>query len=240
MRVVRRLAALVAAGVAITACGGGSRNDRATEPVPMLASPAPGAASSSLPAAPVSMPAGPTIVDDVGRPGGFTPDPAGARAAAITYVGLTGEVMTAGFISRDDLIGEMATDRYAPELAASTAQEVRTIEDRLDASGAAGQLLVDEHPLRARVAENAGGRVTVEVWSVAVIGVVDAATAQQVWRTTRAVLVWEDNDWRLDEWSSTPGPAPAFVGESGVSPLVDMQVPLGWPAAVGAIDEAGS
>lgn len=225
-----RAVTLVAAVVLVSGCGR-DRSPAATGAVPAAVVVASGPATAAD-AASAADP-GPVGVDEAGRPAGFTGDAEGARAAAVAYAGLTGTLMTSGFITRADLLTGVATVRYGPELVETTATEVRAIEERLQASGAAGQLVVAEHPLRARVLEGSPGRVTVQVWSVLVLGAVDGVHAQQLWRTSRAVMVWENDDWRVDSWSASPGPTPALVGESGVSPIAEIADRVAWPAVDG-------
>jgi hypothetical protein len=178
-------------------------------------------------------PFGPTRrVHDV--PQGWRHDPAGARAAAIAYVALTGTIAHAGPIARHDMVTQLATDRYGPILAELTDQQ---ISELLDSLGQADidptQLVWLETPLTARnQTTTAAGTVRVEVWSVLILGAPDTGPPRQAWRTVTVTLAWEHDDWKVDAWTARAGPTPGLAPETAISDLTRVTGPAGWPTAL--------
>lgn len=218
--------ALVVVAVALTGLRACVSHDRGPDP------------SSTTPrtvANEAAEPLGPTSVDhDV--PMGWRHDAAGARAAAMSAVSLTGPVAKAGFITRRDMIGELATARYGPTLASASA---RQLDDLMGDLGTAGlvpaQLLWSELPLTARVLKGKASRVRVQAWTLLVIGAPGVGVPRQAWRTVTLDVVWERGDWRIDAWSSTPGPTPVLDELSDTASLEELERVTSWPAA-SAID----
>ena len=90
--------------------------------------------------------------------------------AAADAVARTGEVVTAGLISRRELIESFTTVKFGGELADLTSQQVTSMQLSMSESGQArGGLSVAEFPLRARTVSHAGDSAVVEVWSVSVV-----------------------------------------------------------------------
>lgn len=173
-----------------------------------------------------------------GVPQGWRRDGSGARAAAISAVRLSGDVAKAGFITRGDMIDELATRDFAPDLGVTTE---RQLADLADALGTVAILPPGfgwaEVPLTARVAEASESEATVEVWSVLVVAADDESVPRQAWRTVTVQLKWE-GDWKVDGWSTSPGPTPALAAASAVSEGSDVVDVADWPAAAGD-EEAG-
>lgn len=158
-------------------------------------------------------------------------DSDGALAAASAAVSITGDIATAGFITRDDLIASIASAQYADELAAVSSRQLDELSVELGQAGIApSQLLWSELPLRAQVVSYGADAAVVEVWSVLVVGVPGHGAPRQVWRTVTLGLVWEGEDWRIDAWDAVHGPTPALAAASVVSTVDDVADALGWRA----------
>jgi hypothetical protein len=185
-------------------------------------------ASASSGAAPV----GPTDRRD-GVPVGWRHDAAGAAAAATGYVGAIGVVTAAGPLERRDVIATFTTSSFAPALTARTDSQV---DDLLFELGAAGRSAVDltwaEYPLAEHPDGPVGDRTRVEVWSVSVIAVTGGSVARQVWHTDTLTLVWQDGDWKVDAWASTPGPTPGLGSEADLSPVAAVEANTNWPSTL--------
>ena len=177
-------------------------------------------------------PLGPAAVVD-GIPHGWRHDADGARAAAVAAVSVTGEIATAGFITRDDLIESIASSAYASELAALSSRQLEELSIELGEAGVApSQLVWSESPLRARTVSADDRSAVVDVWSVLVVGVPGVGAPRQVWRTVTIELVWERDDWRIDRWAAAAGPTPALASAAAVSTVEDIASVLAWPAAL--------
>lgn len=170
-----------------------------------------------------------------GVPVGWTQDADGARRAAVSAVSLTGAIATAGFVTRGDMIDVLASDRFAPSLLrASNAQLVDVLGDLGAAGIAPGDVVFSELPLTATVDAATTDRARVRVWSVVVAGAPGRGSPRQLWRTVTVDLVWEADDWRIDAWSSTPGPTPALATGAPVSSLEDLAAVAGWQPVGGS------
>lgn len=218
---LRAVAALAAVGLVVGGC----------------ASTASGAAADAVSTAstvPNGAAAGPTlVVDGIGH--GWRRDEDGARAAAGSALSATGAIATAGFISRDDLIGSIASSGFAEELASESARQLDLLAIELgDAGVVPSQLVWAELPLRARVLSFSQDAAAVEVWSVLVVGVPGHGAPRQVWRTVTVGLIWEREDWRVDSWQSEAGPTPALAATSTVSSVDEIGAALAWPAVGGS------
>jgi hypothetical protein len=173
------------------------------------------------------------VVDGVSH--GWSHDPAGAQAAAVAAVRATGPIAKAGFISRADLIRSVASTAFGPKLAAASSAQLSEMTAELGAAKIAPTDLVwAELPLTARIFASTGDRATVDVWSVLVVGVTGKGAPRQMWRTVTATMIWERDDWRIDDWTTTPGPTPALAAMAAISDVPVIASVLSWtPAPVG-------
>ena len=140
-------------------------------------------------------------------------DLAEARNAAVAAVAMTDEVVSAGFISRRDLIARFATPSFAPQLADRTAEQVNVLLGELGKHDAdMSRVRLVEQPLTATArAVEAGAQV--EVWSVLVIAAPGLGPARQVWHTVTLSMTRSDGRWSVDGWDSHIGPTPALAPE---------------------------
>ena len=178
-------------------------------------------------------PVGPAEVVD-GIPHGWRHDADGARAAALAALSLTGKIATAGFITRSDIIGSIATSSYGPALASLSSAQLAELSAELGDAGVSPTGLVwSEMPLTARIVSADDRRAVVEVWAVLVVGVPGVGAPRQAWRTVTVELAWERGDWRIDGWDTRPGPTPALAADSVVSRVEDIAEVISWPPAGG-------
>ncbi|MGE0139377.1 MAG: hypothetical protein AB7R77_16295 [Ilumatobacteraceae bacterium] len=224
---MRRIALVVVVGVVVIAaalrgCDSADRTDVARQVTPG----APVASGSSA--------AGPLAMRD-GVPIGWAHDPGGARAAAVSAVGLTGTVARAGFITRGDMIEVLASARFAPVLARESAAQLDELVGELPAAGiATASVLFRELPLTASVVHADDATAQVEVWSVLVAGAPDRGAPRQLWRTVTVDLAWEHDDWRVDGWTAAAGPTPALATNAPIASLVDLDRVTSWSPAGGS------
>lgn len=198
-----------------------------------------GCSSSPLPPAPA--PTAPPLRGEVASgprsvehrvPVGWSRDAEGARAAAVSAVGLTGELVGAGFITRGDMIGVLASQRYAPTLTADSAGQLREMLGELADDGVtAAAVLWRELPLTAEIVRIDDAAAVVRVWAVLVVGAPGRGTPRQVWRTVTVSLVWERGDWRVDGWDAAAGPTPALANNAPIATLDELAAVTAWPTA---------
>jgi hypothetical protein len=141
------------------------------------------------------------------------------------------------------MIDALATRRFAGDLAVTTERQLTELAEALgEAEFLPPNISWTEVPLTARIVD-AGDRVTrVEVWSVLVVASPDVGVPRQAWRTVTLDLAWEDGDWKVDGWATTPGPTPALAAATAVSTGDEVAEVAGWPSAAGpgaAASEAG-
>lgn len=154
--------------------------------------------------------------------------------AAVRAVGLTGQVVRAGFISRRELIESFTTARFGPRLADDTSEQVSSLLLALGATGInPAQLRVVEVPITARLVEQSTTRARVEVWSIMAVALAGSGAGRQAWRTVALDLVLLDDDWLVDGWSSRFGPTPAFAPEVPIASGADIADVIDWGPALG-------
>jgi hypothetical protein len=160
-------------------------------------------------------------------------DVAGARRAAITVVALTDDVVTAGFISRRDLIASFTTSTFGSKLADTTSDQVNALLVELgDRNADPTRLVALEQPLTATATATSLG-VRVEVWSVLIVSVPGTGPARQAWRTVTVDMVDIDGRWLVDSWTSAPGPTPALPAEVALDSADMVAVRMGVAVRVG-------
>lgn len=176
-------------------------------------------------------PVGPTF-SVRGVPQGFRHDPEGARAAAVSAVGLTGEIARSGFITRGDMIEQFASGRFVHELIETTDQQLGELSEALgEDSIVPPQITWIEVPLSAHVDQEEKDTARVDVWSVVVVATPDVGVPRQAWRTVTVELVWENDDWKVDGWTVEAGPTPALAPAAAVSSVGEVVAVAEWPAA---------
>ena len=227
---MRRSTLIASAVVATVAVGSialryfGSDHPKPTLPTPLPAVTVPTTSARVGPDA---------VVDGVSH--GWSHDPVGAQAAAVAAVRATGPIAKAGFISRADLIRSIASTAFGPKLAAASSAQLSEMTAELGAAKVApADLVWAELPLTARTTAAAGDRATIDVWSVLVVGVTGKGAPRQMWRTVTVTMIWERDDWRIDDWTTVPGPTPALAAMAAISDVPAIAGVLSWsPVPVG-------
>lgn len=155
--------------------------------------------------------------------------PPSPEQAAASAVALTGDVVSAGLISRRELIESFTTPGFGSELANLTSEQLTSMQLTLTGSGRGDTALsVAEFPLRARTVALDTGSATVEVWSMLVIASVDEPVARQAWRTVTIDLALIEGRWLVDGWTSIDGPTPAGSPEGAIAPGREVAERLQW------------
>jgi len=152
--------------------------------------------------------AGPSIERD-GLLVGFAHDPAGAVAAATTYVREGQRVFdlppAARVASLRDIAARAAADGFA---ANETAQLGRLDQAAQRGIGPLSWLVT---VLATRIDAYTSQRARISLWRVGVLSVEGMSSPLAEWATVDYELVWEAGDWRI--WSETQVPGPTPIGD---------------------------
>jgi hypothetical protein len=141
-------------------------------------------------------------------------------------------VATAGPLERGDLIGQFTTPGFGRSLTAKTNEQLDGLLFQLGAGGDRPiELRWGEYPLAVHVQSVSADQVTVTVWSLSVLLVAGGSLARQVWTTNTLTLVWQDNDWKVNRWSSADGPTPGLATDADLSSPSAVETTLGWAPA---------
>jgi hypothetical protein len=153
-----------------------------------------------------------------------------ALDVALRAVRLTGDVATAGFISRDDLIDSVASAQFARTMRSTSAIQLTEFTTAVGAAGVPpADVVWEELPLTAQVVAQSDTITRIAVWSVLIVGVPGHGSARQMWRTSTIGLVHEARGWRVDSWTATPGPTPSPAANGAVSDFPAVVEVLNWP-----------
>jgi hypothetical protein len=160
------------------------------------------AAAAATPASAAAGPKG----DSSGIPVGYLHTEAGARAAAVGWVSSLGALIRLGPIAAQDAVRALTSKRVAE----STIDKFRADRDRFaDQFGAdPANAIWIESPLAVHTVEWSPDRAVVAVWSQLVVGAPTGNTVQALWRTHTVTVVWEGDDWRVDDVTEVEGPTP--------------------------------
>ena len=80
---------------------------------------------------------------------------------------------------------------------------------------------------------------TVMVWALLTTGDAERGPVEALWRTHRVELVWERDDWRIDDVDLTEGPTPVPNEGALPSPASDFADVDAWEPAVFADTTTG-
>ena len=157
---------------------------------------------------------------DNGVPWGFALDPAGAAAAGVTVVAVTGQPEVA---FDPDRFAEVAAVMFTPDEAALQTQLVDAARTHFELSGWADQpasrRMYHLSPLAVRLTAYDPDTVTarVEVWAMTLVGVGDTGGA--VFTTSTVELAADDTDttWQVTALDTVEGPIP-LVADSASAP----------------------
>jgi hypothetical protein len=205
--------------------GGSAAAQRTSVAVPVVT----GGPSSSPPGATDPAPAGPDG-DSSGVPTGYVDTEAGARAAAVGWVSSLGTLVRLGPIATADALRAVSSARVAD----ATIDRFRTERDQFTDQFHAdpSQAIWIESPLTVTVSDYGSDAATVRVWSQLVVGVGSGSTVQVLWRTHTVRLVWEDDDWKVDDVTRVEGPTPQTTAENMPSSGAEFEAVSKWTPAV--------
>jgi hypothetical protein len=178
----------------------------------LQADPPPPPAAAAAPAAGSQAPAAvgvPGLVDGV--PWGFALDPAGATAAGVTVVTVTGQPQVAFDADR---FAEVAAVMFTDDEAAVQARQVEAARTNFELSGWGEQpesrRMYHLAPLAVRLAayDPAALTATVEVWAMTLVGVGDAGGAVFTTSTVELTAHPNGDTWVTVGLDTVEGPTP--------------------------------
>lgn len=184
--------------------------------------------SATLPSAEGATP-GPHA-DSSGVPTGYARTAAGARAAAVGWVSSLGTLVGLGPIAAADALRAVTSDRVADATVDSFRQERARFRQQFNVDASVGIWI--EAPLAVTVTDWSADVSAVRVWSQVVMGAPGDESATVLWRIHTLRLVWEHDDWKVDDTTVTEGPTPRPVGEDLPSTGDEFKQVASWTPAV--------
>ena len=170
-------------------------------------------------------------VDDLaGVPVGYPRSDRGAATAAVNWVASFPTIIRMGPIRLDDTLNRLLSARTASSGSDAVVSDYFALFDELGPRF--GERVWIESPLQVEVIEFDSSSAQIVVWSVLVTGDPGEGPIESVWRTHRIDVVWERDDWRIDEVSITEGPTPIPNEIALPSPAADFVRVDGWQPAV--------
>lgn len=154
----------------------------------------------------------------------------GAATAAVNWVASFPTIVRMGPIRLDDTLNQL----LSAHLAATGTNEVVTdyfaLVDELGPDFT--ERVWIESPLQATVTSPGANRTEVAVWASLITGDLDTGPIEVAWRTHHLALVWERDDWRIDNITITEGPTPIPTDSRMPSPPSEFAAVDGWEPAV--------
>lgn len=145
---------------------------------------------------------------------GFARSPAGAVAAASTYVRQGQRIFDLPAVDRtaalQTIASHAATNGYVAQESAQLA-ELDGIAER-----GQGHLIWDVSVLATRADAYTAARARVSIWRVGVLSVAGLTAPLAEWTTVAYELVWERGDWKV--WSETQTSGPTPIGHPDAHP----------------------
>ena len=135
----------------------------------------------------------------------------GAVAASSTYISNSPRLFLLKEDSFDSAILSISSSTYGP-----------VIRDAVLATRANAQKIITddpntfyrEIPMGYQVITESKDRVQVKVWSVNMLVAKPDFNGNTKSNIHTMDLVWEDNDWKIDNWVNEPGPTPRWQSEN--------------------------
>ena len=204
---------------------GSSARPVAESPPARVAPEDPEAASDSAVDSPV------VAAGDVsGVPVGYPQTEQGATTAAVNWVASFPLLMRMGPLRLSNTLDELMTESAGPAGVEEAVADYWVLFDEL------GPEFRDrvwiESPLQTEVTSMSDSTVEVSVWAVVTTGEPETGPIEAIWRTHLITLVWERDDWRVDDVTVVEGPTPVpaeALLPSSPGEFVDVE---GWTPAV--------
>jgi hypothetical protein len=163
-------------------------------------------APAHLPATVATTEPGPRVAAANGLPSGFAHSPAGALAAATTYVRQGQRLFDMAPDQRSTALQNLAARGAAAEFVADETAQLTELDGV--ATRGQGHLTWDVIVLATRTDAYTPPRARVSVWRVGILSIDGLTAPLAEWTTVVYDLVWERADWRVWAETQSPGPTP--------------------------------
>jgi len=163
-----------------------------------------------------SVAAGPSRTDPVGVAAGVVRSHAGARAAAVAYVGLGNLVLGLDPDQGAEVLRLVASRGAGDQFVQSELAGFAQLRDALGRGSGPTRLRVGV--LATALDAYSSRRARVRLWRVAVLSREGMSNPGAQWATVTYDLVWEAGDWKI--WSETvaAGPSPVSTDSRAATP----------------------
>jgi hypothetical protein len=171
-----------------------------------------------------------------GVPVGYPASGVGAATAAVNWVASFPTLVRMGPIRLTDTLDTLLSQRRAASGTEEVIADYFTLIDELGSDF--GNRIWIESPLQVDVTAVTDRAATVAVWSMLTTGDRADDRVEAIWRTHRIGLIWERDDWRIDDVSIVEGPTPVANDVALPSPASEFLAVDGWEPAVFAATTA--
>lgn len=146
---------------------------------------------------------------DLAIPTGFVRSEDGAKKAAATYIESWPQLLSSPDFDVATAIDYVTTSN-STELRLSLATTITDVRARF-ADAAADQYYHQSVPLKIKVNSSDSTNVSLSVWSMELWVGAGTLEPQATFDIQDIELVYENKDWKIDTWVTTPGPTPEWA-----------------------------
>ncbi|WP_420451755.1 hypothetical protein [Ilumatobacter sp.] len=175
--------------------------------------------------------------DLAGVPVGYPRSERGAATAAVNWVASFPTVVRMGPLRLDDMMSQLLSAERAASGSDEVVSDYFALFDELGPDFA--ERVWMESPLQVVTTQSTESAAQVSVWAMLVTGDPVDGPIEVLWRTHHVSLVWERDDWRIDDVAITEGPTPAPTDTALPSAPSEFVEVDGWEPAVFADTTAG-
>jgi hypothetical protein len=139
-------------------------------------------------------------------------------AAARSITAFAGDVLLDP-VRLHAIVARLASDSSRARLIETFEQASAQVRTKLGADTVPRPVIVLRAvPVGYRVDRYSARHATVALWYVGIVGSGATVQPQESWRTETVSLAWDGGAWKVDAYSSTPGPTPAPAAAEAEAP----------------------
>lgn len=173
-----------------------------------------------------------------GVPVGYPQSDRGAATAAVNWVASFPTVVRMGPLRLADTMTQLLSEERAASGSEEVVADYFELFDELGPEF--GSRVWIESPLQVTTTNATASTAEVSVWAMLVTGGPVDGPIEVLWRTHHISLVWERDDWRIDDVTISEGPTPVPTDMAMPSPPSDFDAVNGWEPAVFADTTTGA